>query len=669
MVPCGIASAVPLHLVDRKASLQIERPARRGSPATPTGGGDRQPITVSLYSPADPTFRDPVFRGEVGPATAPVKIPAGDFVASLLQGHNAPDLQRLHAAPAARVRLAYQARDGWSLIARCRTALSGRVVGGATVRVAETGGFGKDPAPFGTATTDADGLALFSGIHASLASVAAQHPDFLSAAAQGLVAGPGTFTVRDLDLQTGGRVRATVSLHGRPVAGAKCQVAALAALPLNRNDPYREVWEGPVDAKGVCRSTPLAAGRYKLRVHVPESSSQVMRWVSVDEARDTDEDVALAPSRISGEVRRGQDPAEGYAVHARPLGDQPAGIVIEDVGSATSDADGRYELTLWTPGRYSLYLKSPSGTSTPIRQQVTVDGDDEQVDFHVDGNPIRGTVVDEAGAPLAGATAALTWARGSVKTETDAQGQFQLDYQSPLDGASLLAQKEGYRRTQVDVRVGDGQGIAPVTLVLKRSGASRGTVVSADGTPVAGAMVASLTAPPIGTGLFAMTRTDANGTFEVSAPPGPLQVFVSGPGCPLSFFALQIPADSSAAGDGPGTGPTVVCQGTPASLEMTLVDDQGKPLTQTGVILRQNGEIVPRPVLEAHLAQLGLPALSDGEGRLVIAGIAAGDYDLFLNLRASESSIAAGIREGFLTSLTVPALTNTELQLTFRPGP
>ena len=42
----------------------------------------------------------------------------------------------------------------------------------------------------------------------------------------------------------------------------------------------------------------------------------VERWVTVPEAGDVEEDVALAPTRIAGEVRRGGKPASGYSVEA-----------------------------------------------------------------------------------------------------------------------------------------------------------------------------------------------------------------------------------------------------------------------------------------------------------------------------------------------------------------
>lgn len=67
------------------------------------------------------------------------------------------------------------------------------------------------------------------------------------------------------------------------------------------------------------------------------------------------------------------------------------------------------------------------------------------------------------------------------------------------------------------------------------------------------------------------------------------------------------------------------------------------------------------------VASLSAPAVaSDGTGHLVVAGIAPGSYDLFLATLSSESTIAAGLEQGYLTSATVAPLTTAELQLTVR---
>lgn len=229
-----------------------------------------------------------------------------------------------------------------------------------------------------------------------------------------------------------------------------------------------------------------------------------------------------------------------------------------------------------------------------------------------------------------------------------------------------MANKLGYRESQsIEVRVEEGTPIAPVTLVLKRKGTVRGTVLSASGSPVPNAWIGSgggsLERGPF---LFSQTRSEADGDFVVEVPPGRPRLFVSGPACPLSWFDLPASAEPDEIPP-----PTLHCPQLPAALELTLLDDTGKPLPHAGVILRQGGTIVPQSVLASHLHLLGLSSETDGAGRLVLAGLAPGDYELFLSTLSSESTIAGGRRQGYLTTVSLPALQTTDLQVTLPEQP
>jgi hypothetical protein len=648
--------------VARKAWLRVESGARQ------------QPLAVSLYTTADRSFREPAFRASLSPGASEVKIPAGEFVASLALKRNAPDLQRLKADPAARVRMSYHAREGWSLVARCRAAATLRPVGRVTVKAAEAFGYGEKDRPIGEALSGTDGLVLLSGLHATMASLSARHPEFITTEVQGLTASPGTFAFREVDLATGGRLAAHVTVHGRPLSGAKCQVYALAPDAPDPKEPYRELWAGNVDPLGICRSERLAQGIYKLRVQIPESTAQVNRWVNVVEAQDSDVDVALAPTRIFGEVRRGGRPAPGYSVEAMLIArDLPKGAKGDISAKAASDDSGRYELTLWIPGWYGFFLHSPSGNTVAGHKDLTTEGDDERkVDFDLQASAFHGTVVNEAGRPVEKAVVTVRW-EGLLSATTDDHGSFEVGVQGEGTG-TLTAYKNGYRESDpVDIPVAKDAPIPPVNLILHRKEVVTGRVLSAAGSPVAGAAVDVLVSTPeSGPVPYRVIRSGSDGTFEVESPPGPPRVFVSGPGCPLSGFDLPTPAPSGGGGaadtGAPAPPPILRCPELPAALELTLVDDRGNPIAHAGAILRREGAIVPQHVLADHLRLLGLPSETDGTGHLILAGLAPGNYELFLNTISSESTIAAGSRQGYLTSVALPALATTELQLTL-PGP
>jgi len=384
--------------VARKAVLYVQRPARELAAAGPDPGGGQQALSVSLYSPEDPSFREPAFRAKLEGADWRVKIPAGEFVASLTQAAHAPDLHRLTAPPAAKVRLAYRRLQGWSLVVRCRAGGGWRLVGGAALKMAEAIGYGRPERTIAESVSGADGLALFSGVGAGMASLSAVHPGLLPAEIHGISAGPGTFALRDVALETGGRLVAHVAVDGRPLAGAECQIDAMEVAAPERPGASREVWKGSTDARGICHSSRLAAGGYRLRVRIPDSTSVVRRWITVAEGQDLAEDLALTPTRVSGVVKRRGQPAASYVVGASaiPVGEL-RGAGVERASEAASDEGGRYELTLWSAGQYILSLRSPAGGPVAGHKTVTTLGDDDQtVDFDLDASTFTGTVADEA---------------------------------------------------------------------------------------------------------------------------------------------------------------------------------------------------------------------------------------------------------------------------------
>ena len=232
--------------------------------------------------------------------------------------------------------MTYHLRQGWSLLTRSRAAATLRPVPGAEVEVAAVVGYSQPERPLAKSVSGKDGLVLLSGLEAAMASLDVRHPSFIPAEVRGLTASPGSFAFREVDLGTGGRLVARITTHGRPSPGTTCQVYGLPA------DIDRLLWETRVNQQGVCSSSRLAPGKYKLRVRIAESTAQVNRWVDVVEAQDTDVDVALAPTRISGEVRRGGKPAPGYSVEASLIDrDKPMGIRGDVGDSATADEEGR----------------------------------------------------------------------------------------------------------------------------------------------------------------------------------------------------------------------------------------------------------------------------------------------------------------------------------------
>lgn len=95
-----------------------------------------------------------------------------------------------------------------------------------------------------------------------------------------------------------------------------------------------------------------------------------------------------------------------------------------------------------------------------------------------------------------------------------------------------------------------------------------------------------------------------------------------------------------------------------------MVRDRGcSPLAQANLILRRNGEVLPRDAIATHLDLLQLPAETDGSGRLVVAGLAPGDYDVFLATSTTEGLAGQGTSHGYLGSFSLAPLFLTEVEV------
>lgn len=552
------------------------------------------------------------------------------------------------------------------MIARIRAASTLKVISEAETQLFETVGYGQPDRPLEKSISGKDGLVLLMGLRSPMASLEARHPNFLPAWAGGLTASPGTFTFRELDLGQGGRITVQVTAYGRPVTEGFCEVHALRTAATGPAESFELLWQQKIDAQGSCKSIRLPQGDHKLRFRMGDKA-QVHRWVTVEEGVDKDVDLPLSPSRVFGEIRRSDKPVPGYTVEAMRIdGDKPRGVPGDVDGTARSDEEGRYELTLWMPDSYAVLVRSDKNVPSAEREMIHLEGgEEERVDFDLSVSPLRGVVVDEAGKPVSEANVVLRW-QGVLVAKTDANGAFEIDLQDEGTG-TVFASKPGYRQSEeVTVTVAAEASPPPVTLLLKRKGTVSGRVVSAAGNPSPGAWVAADEfTPQDGPRLFSSALADGDGSFEVEAPPGSSRLFTSGPSCPLSWMDVPAAIQSGTGETRPSF--TLQCPAMPAALELTLLDETGKPRPHVGVLLRSSGVIVPQVVLARHLQWLGLAATSDGAGRLVLAGLAPGEYELFLSTLASEGTLAGGSQQGYLTTVSLPPLQTTSLEVTM-PG-
>lgn len=637
---------LPVLMVPRKADLQVV-------------GEAKERITVSLYPQDDPTFRSPSFRGEVQGGKS-IRIPAGDHLVSLLAPGRAPDLHLLSAPPASRRRISYSPRSGWSFAARALSAKERIPVSEGKVRLQASEGFGASKAPgsFET-TTGKAGLAVVSGIPYPLASAAVEHPGFIRGHQEGISATPGTFAFREIRLEEGGTLRATVTTDGRPAPGVTCQVLEYEANPVGPARKPAVYSESVTSAGGVCLSSKVAEGPYTLRLKIQGKRTFVDRSVTVVNGQETAVNVPLSTIRVSGTVTKGDKPATSYVVSFLDRNEiKPNGTRRDAQAEATTDEDGKYEAILWSPGDYFAHLDTPEGTPADSKR-VSLENREEQVDFHLEDQDVRGVVLDDRDRPIPDARVLLKMNGLSRMASTDEKGAFL--FPLPDTGVCRVeAVKQGYLdRAMTEVVINPNTPVAPLVLHLKRAGVLSGRIFA--GGPAAGASLLGYRVQPGGLAAYVgETVADAEGRFELpAAEGGATRVFVTGGGCPLASFDVQPSAEEL----------SLRCPEVPASLALQFEDKQGHPVAGRSVFARKDGVIIPNEVLVRHLGRFNLPAAADGGGRLFLVGLAPGSYDFFLVEATYPELVAQGSQQGFLTAATLSPFSTIELQVTLESGP
>jgi len=650
--PVEFASALPpVVVVPRKVLVRIQ------------SAGGLASVRAQVFERSDTSFRRP--RWEVPVRDDGIWLPAKPLVLALVSRGSAPDLHLLALRPGRTETLTYRKAEGWALLVRATTT-RGSAVARARV-VADFPPGSKSVHPPATAEAESDGLAVLGPIQGAFLTVRARAPSLLEAVDRGVGAPAGSFAFRSVVLPEGGRVEATVSIDGRPVANARCLlVSATASRKVEGALTLQpEMFSDTrTSQEGVCRTAPAREGPYLLRV-IPDRGAGLDTAISIREGETVSADVALARIAVQGTVRRGEAPVSDAVVLAAPLGDFPSGgarTAFPEPMRAVTDADGRYAGEVWSTGTYSFEVMTSNGTGAADRDEY-VGRDGATVDFELEVSGVRGVVVDQDGIAIEGARVTLMRIDGGTtdyrRAASDHEGRFSYDVEAGGD-LQLLASKPGYKTSEtMSVQFSPGSEVAPVTLVLRRLDSIRGRVVSSTGAALPGVAVSSYRAAGVPVG-YGEAITDGTGEFTVArSPGGPTRLFVTGPACALGAHSFGSEDDEV----------VVTCSPDYAALHLTLADGEGKPMPDEWFYLSWNGVLVPRAVLMRCVASNAMPWTTDASGSLSIVGLSPGDFDVFLGTSASEYSIAEGQRYGYLGSTHADSGEATELNVRLGGGP
>lgn len=370
----------------------------------------------------------------------------------------------------------------------------------------------------------------------------------------------------------------------------------------------------PTSADGRWAGRGLIAGNYRVSVTSSDGTVWLQRYFDLGE-RSRSLALRLASVKVAGRVMLGSVPVGARLFFFNDAGGQTVAL--------KSDGEGRFEgmlpvspETTWT---VEAHVVQPPLTQRLLGVNVPADGGTRVwLDLDLPTIAVRGSVVSPDGQPQR--SIQVTCEDSSAMrttTSTDDAGNFELPDLPPGKYTAAADSPDGVSdRMPFEVVAGHA---SELKLVLNPFRRVHFNVVSND-RPVANAAVQVWVNPGVPR---AFARTDQDGRFEVSVPPGTteLGLTVGAPGYAIKLIRLPIPSE----GDESPDANNINLDDSGGKLVLNFQPPGGAPDTTATLYLVHNGAIQEARTISGWGAnQLN----TSGDGPATVDAIEPGKYAL-----------------------------------------
>ncbi len=392
------------------------------------------------------------------------------------------------------------------------------------------------------------------------------------------------------------------------------ELAVEVFLPreIKQSESWRRVFEQEVAADTTVE-VELTPGTHRLTLKKTDSS---FSFTTLEELQPGFQHIRLRPEPIfiEGEVTADGLPVENAEVKA----------MWENTHiTASTDSEGEYSLTVWTPAHFGFFVSAPDGGTQfdALDLREAEPGETHELDFDLSRAEISGVVVAAKDqSPIEGCSVVIEHrskdSGGTRKTTTAADGSFRFEGVTEAESVNLQAWAKGYLLTKTELNF-VGEDLTGIWVELDESNLVHGKVVGPAGEPVANINVGCF-APGMEGDYTAMVETRLDGSFEIDTRAGEV-LFAYAPGYSLGWaVALE------------GEETVLALQRLPPPTRVRIVGEGGDPAPMLGFsYVTQRGVVIPTSLVFRHSYVNGLSRTTDAEGVIEISSVPPGVYEIY----------------------------------------